>query len=562
MMLTMNHKLEKLHSYSGPTGPLLLIIMDGIGIGKSNDGNAVHLAHPENLIRLQEACRSAHLCTEIKAHGPAVGLPSEDDMGNSEVGHNAMGAGKIYAQGAALVNESIRSGRMFATDIWKKLTREVVKKDSTVHFIGLLSDGNVHSHIDQLFGLLDGMAQAGVRKVRVHTLLDGRDVPEDSALEYIRPLEKKLQEIMDAHDGYDYRIASGGGRMYVTMDRYESDWNVVKRGWDAHVRGVIQDSDIKAGYRGYYRSAEGAITEARKSFPEKNDQTLPPFVVVDAEGRPVGKIVDGDVVINFNFRGDRAIQITKAFEEQDFAAFDRVYHPKVDYAGLLEYDSEAHIPGQYLVPPPEIENTIADFLCAQGITQYAIAETHKFGHVTYFWNGNRTGYVCPDKEVYEEVKSEPSEMIPSHPEMKVYEVTDQVVKALESGKYKFLRVNFANGDMVGHTGLMEPTITAVKAVDQCVGRLVDLVNQLDGITVITADHGNADEMKDKKGAPKTAPTPTPVGFYFVDTHCNGRYRINEKLESPGLTNIASTLLNLLGYEKPEIYRDSLIEFVS
>jgi len=323
---------------------------------------------------------------------------------------------------------------------------------------------------------------------------------------------------------------------------------------------LIQEEDLKHGYKGYYRTAEIALREARRCFPDRNDQTLPPFVIVDGTGEPVGRISDGDVVINFNFRGDRAIQISKAFEENDFTAFNRVRYPMVEYAGLLEYDSEAHVPRQYLVPPPDIENTIADFLCAQNINQYAIAETHKFDHVTYFWNGNRTGYVCPDREVYEEVKSEPSEMIPVHPEMKARAVTERVLDALRSGKYKFLRVNYANGDMVGHTGLLEATVQAVKTVDECVGRLVNAVSDLQGITMITADHGNAESMKNNDGTPKTSHTINPVGLWIVDRNCDGRYSMNEDINDPGLTNIAATLLNLLGYQKPGIYRESLIIF--
>jgi 2,3-bisphosphoglycerate-independent phosphoglycerate mutase len=212
------------------------------------------------------------------------------------------------------------------------------------------------------------------------------------------------------------------------------------------------------------------------------------------------------------------------------------------------------------VPPPDIEDTLTDFLCAQKISQFAIAETHKFGHVTYFWNGNRTGYVCPDNEKYEEVHSEPSEMIPAHPDMKAHEVTEKVLVALRSGKYRFLRVNFANGDMVGHTGLLDATVQAVRTVDACVGRLVRTVEELRGITVITADHGNAESMKNKNGTPKTSHTTNPVGFWIVDPNCSGQYQINEKVPDPGISNIAATLLNLLGYRKPQIYRESLISF--
>lgn len=556
----MDYTLEKLSSFSGREGPLLLIIMDGLGIGKKDKGNAVFLADPPNIQRLENECKEKALYRSIFAHGPHVGLASEDDQGNSEVGHNAMGCGQIYDQGSKLVDKDLMTGRMFQTDVWKKLTNSVKNTGNTVHLIGLLSDGNVHSHIHQLYGILDGLVSSVVKKVRIHTLLDGRDVPATSALNFIRPLENKLKLIYEEHH-FDYRIASGGGRMYVTMDRYESDWKVVKRGWYTHVLGIVGEKDIVNGYKGYYKSAEEAITHGRICFPEKNDQTAPPFVIVDEEGKPIGKIRDGDVVINFNFRGDRAIQISKAFEMEHFDKFEQIFHPNVQYAGLLEYDDEAHIPAQYLVPPPDIQHTLSDFLCAQKITQFAIAETHKFGHVTYFWNGNRTGYVCKDLEKYMEIKSEPSEMIPTNPKMKAYKVLDKTLEVLDSKIFKFVRVNFANPDMVGHTGLIEPTIIAVKTVDDCVAKLVEKVSALNGITIITADHGNAEEMLQKDGiVPKTSHTINPVGFWIVDPKWKEEYKLNLEMKDAGLTNVASTILNLLGYNAPKIYRTSLIRF--
>jgi len=556
----MNYKLERLPNFKGREGPLLLIIMDGIGIGKPDKGNAVYLAQPPNLIKITEECKAKNLYTELKAHGPAVGLPTWDDMGNSEVGHNAMGAGRVYSQGAKLVNEAIKSGKIFQSEIWNKFVKRVKERNSCMHFLGLLSDGNVHSHIDQLFGLLDGTVKSGVRKVRVHILLDGRDVPEYSALKYVDMLEEKLKSINDQNFGFDYKIGSGGGRMYVTMDRYESNWEIVRRGWLAHVCGIIEQTELIKGFKGYYRSARKAIEDARRIFPEKNDQFIPPFVIIDENNKPIGRMSDGDVVINFNFRGDRAIQISKVFEQKDFNKFKRDYYPDLEYAGLLEYDTDAHIPKQYLVSPPEIQNTITEYLCTNGITQFAIAETHKFGHVTYFWNGNRTGYFCRDKELYIEIHSEPNEMIPINPKMKAYEVCDETIKALKSGKYKFLRVNFANGDMVGHTGILEATITAVKTVDECVGKLIEVVNELNGITIVTADHGNADEMLEKDLKPKTSHTLNPVGFWIIDKNWAGEYEIDKELQQLRLSNIASTIINLLGFQKPEIYDSSLIKF--
>jgi 2,3-bisphosphoglycerate-independent phosphoglycerate mutase len=501
------------------------------------------------------------LC-QLKAHGPAVGMLSEKDMGNSEVGHNALGAGRIYDQGAKLVDRYITSGKIFETTLWKKLVSMVKKTKSTVHLLGLLSDGNVHSNISQLFGLLDGLIQSGITKVRIHILTDGRDVPSHSALTYVHQLEEKISEIEDSHPEADYKIASGGGRMKVTMDRYESDWKIVQRGWNAHVRGIVKEEELQNGYKGYYSSAEEAITHARQCFPERDDQTLPPFVIVDENDQPVGKMADNDVVINFNFRGDRAIQISRAFEEDDFNEFPPEEQPNVTYVGIMQYDGDALIPKKYLVPPPTIKNVLSQYLCANNISQFAIAETHKFGHVTYFWNGNRSGYVCKEQEKYIEIKSEPNEMIPTHPEMKAKEVCDRTIKALSSGDWKFVRVNFANGDMVGHTGKIQAAIEAMNTIDQCVKRLVDTVHKLDGITIITADHGNCEDMKFSNGESKTAHSLNPVPFFIIDKNWQKEYMIDHEITDAGLSNVAPTIINLLGLKKPKDYRKSLLLFSS
>ncbi|NHK32472.1 MAG: 2,3-bisphosphoglycerate-independent phosphoglycerate mutase [Asgard group archaeon] len=559
----MSYLLNQLANFQGRQGPLLLIIMDGVGLGREDDGNAVYLANPLTLKRLTKDCQKKNLYCSLKAHGTAVGMLSEDDMGNSEVGHNALGAGQIYNQGIKLVDHSIKTKKIFQTEIWKKLTNQINEKNSTAHMLGLLSDGNVHSNFDQIFMLIEGMAQSGVRNLRLHILTDGRDVPANSALKYIRPLEKHLKKIAKEYgnDNFDYQIASGGGRMHITMDRYESNWKIVQRGWNAHVLGIVEEEELKNGYEGYYYSAEEAITHARECFPETNDQFLPPFVIIDDSGEPIGKIRDNDIVINFNFRGDRAIQISKAFENKEFDKFDRVFYPRVEYAGLLEYDGDEHIPKQFLVVPPDIKDILSDYCCANNISSYAIAETHKFGHVTYFWNGNRSGYICKKHEKYEEIKSDPNELIPKKPEMKAVEVCKKTIEVLESSKYKFVRVNFANGDMVGHTGIIDAAVKAVKIVDDCIKQLVEVVEQLNGITIITADHGNCDDMKTPDGDTITAHSLNPVGFWIVDNNWQNDYQINSEVISPGLTNVAATILNLLGFEKPKHYRESLIKFI-
>ena len=542
----MSLHLNKLKSFAGRKGPLLLIIMDGIGIGKPDETNAVWLAKPPNLDQLLKS----DMCTQLNAHGTAVGLPSDEDMGNSEVGHNAIGAGRIFDQGARLVNKALKSGEIFKTKVWEKITTRALN-GGTVHFIGLLSDGNVHSHIEQLFIMIDKCAELNFPKVKIHPLLDGRDVGERTALDYLIPTEEKLKKI-SKKKSLDYAIASGGGRMKVTMDRYNSDWNIVKRGWEAHVLG-----------RGrMFRSASQAVKTFYEEDPKATDQYLPEFVVIDSTGKPKGTIKDGDAVIFFNFRGDRAIEISRAFTEKDFTEFDRGSLPDIFYAGMMEYDGDAHIPPNFLVQPPAIDRVVTEYLCAERIKSFAVSETQKYGHVTYFWNGNRSGYIDERLEKYVEIPSDRIEFDKA-PQMKAKEITDTAIDLLKSGNYKFGRLNFPNGDMVGHTGNMQAAIAAVETVDKYLGELLAVVKELKGIAVVTADHGNADQMFtiDKKGAKsvKTAHSLNPVPFIIDDSLYRGEYRMAD-IKEKGLSNIAATLLNLLGYEKPEDYDPSLIEF--
>ena len=541
----MKLKLQKLKNFNGRKGPLLFIVMDGVGIGKEYEGNAVYKANTPTLDKL---FKSRHY-TQLKAHGTAVGLPSDEDMGNSEVGHNAIGAGRIFDQGAKLVNKAFETGKIFGTEIWKNVISKS-KTKGTVHFIGLLSDGNVHSHIKHLFALLERCEIENVKKVRVHILLDGRDVPGKSALNYVTPLEEKLETI-NKKNNFDYKVASGGGRMITTMDRYNADWSIVERGWKAHVRGIGRN----------FKSTSEAINTFYKENEKIIDQYLDSFVIVDNDKQPIGKIKDGDSVVFFNFRGDRAIEISKAFEDDKFDYFDRVERPKIYYAGMMQYDGDTLIPKNFLVQPPEIDKTISTYLCAEGITSFAISETQKFGHVTYFWNGNRSGYINEKLEKYIEIPSDKIEFDKA-PKMKAEEITDKTIELLRSGNYKFGRLNFPNGDMVGHTGNFEAAVIAVESVDRCVAELLEVVKELDGIAVVTADHGNSDEMfviKNGEKIVKTSHSLNPVPFVIYDPDYADEYNMKE-LPEAGLTNIAGTLLNLLGYENVEDYDESLIGF--
>lgn len=538
----MSLSLSKLPNYNAFPGPVVLVIMDGVGLGKRDESDGVHLAYTPVLDQLLQE----PLYTTLKAHGTAVGLPSDDDMGNSEVGHNALGAGRVFAQGAKLVDHAIASGSIWQGEAWKKAMHQV-STGGTLHLIGLLSDGRVHSHIDHLFAILDECAREGVPRVRVHALLDGRDVPPKSALDYVKPLEKKLAELSNADR--DYRIASGGGRMITTMDRYDADWTIVERGWHAHVLGDARP----------FASASEAVQTFYDEDPEATDQYLPSFVIV-ADDKPVGTIENGDAVIFFNYRGDRAIELSKAFEQTDFVHFDRKRVPDVFYAGMMEYDGDAHIPAHFLVEPPAIDSTISQYLCAEKVTSYAISETQKYGHVTYFWNGNNSGYIDESLEKYVEI---PSDQVPfdQRPWMKAAEITDAVIHAVREGKHKFIRLNYPNGDMVGHTGVPIAVRISVEAVDLGLKRLLPVIEAAKGVALITADHGNADQLFTEKNGvrtPHTAHTLNPVPFIIKDY--SGANAVSmAKLDTPGLGNVAATCLNFLGYQKPDGYDESLVK---
>ena len=537
-------------------GPLVLVIMDGMGLGEENEGNAFYLARTPNLDNIINTC--PHLT--LQAHGTAVGLPSDADMGNSEVGHNALGAGRIFDQGAKLVYSAIVSGDVFLTETWRELIHRPVKDEKTLHFIGLLSDGNVHSHIDHLLKIIEKAAMDGIKNLMVHILLDGRDVPETSALIYIKQLEDFLETYRAK--GLNFRIASGGGRMVTTMDRYEADWDIVKRGWEAHVLGKARP----------FKSATEAIETFRKEDPKITDQYLPAFTIIEND-KPVGTIEDGDSVILFNFRGDRAIELTKAFEQDNFKHFDRVRKPDIVFAGMMQYDGDMKIPKKFLVSPPSIDKTISEHLANSGVKQYAISETQKFGHVTYFWNGNRTEKFNDAFETYFEVTSDKIEFN-ERPWMKAAEITDKTIEIIEAGEFEFIRLNFPNGDMVGHTGDMEAAVIAAETVDIALKRLLAAVEKVEGIAFITADHGNLDEMyeidaktgsfsKDSKTGKyksKTAHTLNPVPAIIYDPKYNGEYELDLTVKDPGLGNVAATLLNLFGYDAPDNYLPSLIKY--
>jgi 2,3-bisphosphoglycerate-independent phosphoglycerate mutase len=550
-MAAADPSLARHPSFAGVKGPVVVVVMDGVGVGPGGEGDAVALARTPSLDWL--AANAPH--RTLRAHGTAVGLPSDDDMGNSEVGHNALGAGRIFDQGAKLVNAAIESGRIFESETWKQAVARVKASGEPLHFLGLLSDGNVHSHIEHLFALLRRAAADGVAKVRVHALLDGRDVPETSALLYVDRLEDELRALSTG--GRDYRVASGGGRMKITMDRYEADWPMVERGYALHARGEGRG----------FRSLREAIETLRAEQPGVTDQNLPGFVIAGQDGHPVGPIRDGASVILFNFRGDRAIEITRAFEEEDFRAFDRGPRRDVFFAGMMQYDGDLKLPRHFLVAPPEIDRTLSIYLAANGVTQLAISETQKFGHVTYFWNGNRSEPLAG--ETWVEIPSD-TRPFEERPWMKAAEITDRLIDELRTGAHRHARLNYANGDMVGHTGVREAAIVAVEAVDLQIGRLLPVIRELEGALLVTADHGNADEMfeldkktgavlKDAEGRPrpKTSHTLRPVPLYLY-APSQPEIGFDPSMGSAGLANVAATVLALLGFSAPDDYQPSLI----
>jgi 2,3-bisphosphoglycerate-independent phosphoglycerate mutase len=524
--------------------------MDGVGIGNGDAFDEVALANTPTLDRLASGSYRT-----LRAHGTAVGLPSDADMGNSEVGHNILGAGRIFDQGAKRIDNAVASGAIWRSSAWRRIVDACVDGGGTMHLIGLLSDGNVHSNISHVYEILRQAAEEGVSTIRIHALFDGRDVPDPSAERYIERTEAEFAK----YPSVDIRFASGGGRMVTTMDRYGADWSVVENGWRAHVLGEAQPvSSLIAG------------VEWARSTGVRSDQLLPAFTVVDESQQPVGTIVDGDAVVMFNFRGDRAIELSQAFEAgPDFDEFDRRRVPDVHFAGMALYDGDTNTPSSYLVEPESVDTTVSEIIATAGISQWAGAETQKFGHITYFWNGNRSSKFDDDLETYVEI---PSDLVPfdQRPWMKSAETADVAIQAVRGGEFGFIRMNLAGGDMVGHTADLAATRIAVEAVDLAIGRIAEAVEAANGCLLVTADHGNADDKveRDGDGTPlrgvdgepllRTAHSLNPVMFAAHD-FAGSPLVLRGDLPDAGLANVAATILQLLGLDVPSDYEPSLLQ---
>lgn len=511
--------------------PVVLTIMDGWGLRTDREGNAIALAETPNV----DSYRERFPFTRLKASGEAVGLP-EGQMGNSEVGHLNMGAGRVVYQEFTRISLAIRDRTFFQNPVLLEIINKVKENNSSLHLLGLVSDGGVHSHIEHLYALLELAKEEGLKKVYIHALLDGRDVPPANAKEYLTALKAKMKSLGVGE------IATVSGRYYA-MDR-DNRWDRVEKAYRAFVYG--EGEEAANSLHAVERAYEKGLT----------DEFVNPTVILNQEGTPRGLIQDKDGVIFFNFRPDRAREITRALVDKDFNYFERgENHPQVFFVCFTQYDITIDAPIAF--SPEDLRFTLGEVLSLQGFRQLRIAETEKYAHVTFFFNG---GVEKPFEG--EERLLIPSPQVSTYnlkPEMSAYQVTDKVIEKIREGRYQVIILNYANPDMVGHTGILEAAIRAIEVVDECVGRVVEEVLSRQGVVLLTADHGNAELMIDgKTGQPHTAHTSNDVPFYYISKNCQV-----ELYEGGGLPDVAPTLLEVLGLEKPvEMTGISLLKKIS
>ena len=507
---------------------VVLIIMDGWGIRENREGNAIALAETPHV----DSYRGRYPFISLKASGEAVGLP-QGQMGNSEVGHLNMGAGRVVYQEFTRISLAIRDGSFFKNPVLLEIIKKVKENNSALHLLGLVSDGGVHSHIEHLYALLELAKQEGLEKVYIHALLDGRDVPPANAKEYLRAVKAKTKSLGVGE------IATVSGRYYA-MDR-DNRWDRVEKAYRAFVYG--EGEEAASSFHAVEKAYEKGLT----------DEFVTPTVILNQEGSPRALIKDKDGVIFFNFRPDRAREITRALVDKDFSHFDRgKNHPQVFFVCFTQYDIAIDAPVAF--SHEDLSFTLGEVLSLQGLRQLRIAETEKYAHVTFFFNG---GLERPFEG--EERLLIPSSKVATYnlkPEMSAYQVTDKVIEKIREGRYQVIVLNYANPDMVGHTGIMEAAIKAIEVVDECVGRVVDEVLSREGVLLLTADHGNAEQMIDEEtGDPHTAHSSNDVPFFFISE--NSQVELHQK---GGLPDIAPTLLEVLGLEKPvEMTGKSLIK---
>jgi len=494
-----------------------LIILDGFALREEKHGNAIAHAHKPNFDRYW----AEYPHNRLHVSGLDVGLP-EGQMGNSEVGHLNIGAGRVVYQSLTRIDNAIETEDFFTNDAFLQAVAEVKKQDSALHICGLLSDGGVHSHMNHLFALLQLAKRNNLEKVFIHAFLDGRDVGPQTAIDYIQQLEEEMEKLEIGE------IATVSGRYYA-MDR-DKRWERVKLVFDA----------MKHGDGPKFNKAEAVVQESYEN--EIYDEFIVPSVIMNEQGNPVAQIEQNDSVIFFNFRPDRAIQLTAAFVNDEFAEFDRLNTGKqcASFVGMTNYSHT--LPIEVAFDNVDLQNTIGEVLANNNKKQLRIAETEKYPHVTYFMSGGREAEFPGERRIL--INSPKVATYDLKPEMSAYEVTDALLAELDKGDLNAVILNFANPDMVGHSGKLEPTKQAVEAVDECLGKIVDKIITLGGEVIITADHGNADEVTTDEGKPMTAHTTNPVPVIVTKKGVTVR-------EGGRLADLAPTLLDLLGIEQPE-----------
>ena len=497
--------------------PVMLMILDGFGIAEKSEGNAVALANKPNFDRLVKEYPN----TQLQASGMAVGLP-EGQMGNSAVGHLNIGAGRIVYQELTRITKAIEDGDFFENEALMKAMKNAKENNASLHLMGLLSDGGVHSHIEHLKGLLEFAKKEGLQKVYVHAFMDGRDVPPSSGKDFIIKAEEMMKEVGVG------QIATVSGRYYA-MDR-DNRWERVQLAYNAIVLGEGE-------------KASSAVEAIDNSYhDEKTDEFVLPCVI-EEDGHPTATIKNGDSVVFFNFRPDRARELTRAINDKEFAGFNRETLD-LTFVTMTQYDKTLERVN-IAFKPQTLVNTLGEYVSSKGLEQLRIAETEKYAHVTFFFNGG-----VEKENPGEERKVIPSPKVATYdlkPEMSAYEVTDELLNRLDQDKYDMIILNFANPDMVGHTGVVQAAVKAIEAVDECLGKIVDKVLEKDGTVFITADHGNAEtEIDFSTGNPFTAHTTNPVPFVWVSNNIDGR-----TLKSGKLADIAPTMLNVMNLEVPE-----------
>ncbi len=540
--------LKNLQQYFSGRGPLIHVVLDGWGVGAADETNAVNRANLPVMSRLIRGCPYTQLWT----HGKYVGLPNEKDMGGSEVGHMTMGAGMVMEQGPTLIQNLLQSGEFFENPVLSRIIQNCVERDTPLHLLGLLSNGNIHSHVDHTEAIIRHAFQSGIRRCYLHALLDGRDVGVQSALDFTEPFEKLFSELKGQRPGIDYAFASGGGREVITMDR-DNNWEKIETGWQIHVQGQSENQ---------FPSIRDAIEHFRKQNPEIIDQDIPGFVII-RNGEAVGRIEDQHALIFTNFRGDRATEFSQAVLADDFPYFERYRCPEVLFAGMTQYDQDNQIPPDYLVGTPVVEEPFGKRILELGLKQFRLSETQKFAHVTFFYNGGYREPLDPLQENYHFIASDKIPSFAERPAMKAPGISKKAVEFINSGEYQYGLINFANADMVGHTGDFQATVRAVEAVDTALDNIVRAIDAVNGLLVVTADHGNADEMliSNQNGTLEisTKHSLNPVPFLIYDPLYNGDYRLKPFGQdyNNNLSNIAATNFLLLGQAVPDDLAPSL-----